>query len=88
MKKQKRGKNKNKWDKYFLLTWRKLWIIVVAGFVSILLHNLIYGLFQNYFDSHGGDEAFFFIIVVFVLPIYFIICLIYTLLRLIKRGSR
>jgi len=46
----------------FLFSWKKLWIVVVAGFVSILLHNLISGLL-------GVEEAFFFIIVVFVMPI-------------------
>jgi len=40
-----RKKKKNKLDKYFLLSWRKAWIIVVGGFVSILLHNFISALF-------------------------------------------
>lgn len=70
-----------KLDKYFMLSWRKLWIIVVVGFVSILLHNLVYGLFKSYFDAHGGDEPFFFIIAVILVPVYFFICLVYTLIR-------
>ncbi len=74
MKKRKR-KNQN----LFLLSWRKLWILVVAGFVSILLHNLISGL-------SGFEEPVFFIIVVFVIPIYFIIIVIYTILyRVFKK---
>ena len=67
----------NKFDKYLLLSWRKLWIIVVGGFVSIMLHNLIYAL-------SGVEEAFFFIIVVFLIPIYFIIIVVYSLIRKIK----
>jgi len=64
----------------FLLSWRKAWIIVVAGFVSILLHNLISALLKT-------EEAFFFIIVVFVIPIYFLICSIYSIIYLIKKRK-
>lgn len=78
-------KIKNKFDKYLLLSWRKGWMMIVAGFVSILLHNLVYGLFQGYFNAHGGDEPFFFIIVIFIIPIYFLSCLIYTLVKLAKK---
>ena len=81
MKKQKRGKSKSKWDKYFLLNWRKLWIIIVAWFVAVLLHNLVSALLNL-------EEAFFFIIAVFVMPLYFIVTLIYSLVKIIKRGSR
>lgn len=78
---RKKLSTKNKFDKWFLLSWRKLWIIVVAGFVSIMLHNLIYALFNL-------EEAFFFIIVVFIIPIYFLISLFYTLFILIKNFER
>ncbi|MCK5449538.1 hypothetical protein KAI32_01610 [Candidatus Pacearchaeota archaeon] len=63
----------------FLISWRKLWIIVVTGFVSILLHNAIFGLFDI-------EEAFFFIIVVFVIPIYFLIMVVYSIVyKLMKK---
>ncbi|MFC1710741.1 hypothetical protein ACFLZJ_01110 [Nanoarchaeota archaeon] len=66
----------------FLFSWRKLWIIVVGGFVSILLHNLISALFNT-------EEAFFLIIVVIVLPIYFLIMVIYTIIyKLKKKGKK
>ena len=71
-------KAKNKLDKWFLLSWRKLWILVVGGFVGIVLHNLISALF-------GIEEALFFILVVFVLPIYFLICVGYSLVRVLRR---
>ncbi|MFH1575460.1 MAG: hypothetical protein ABIB55_00765 [Candidatus Nealsonbacteria bacterium] len=61
----------------FLLSWKKLWIVVVGGFVSIILHNLISGL-------TGAEEAFFFILVVFVLPIYILIAAAYSLICKIK----
>ncbi len=79
-------KRKNKWDKWFLLSWRRLWIIVVGAFVSIMLHNLIYGLFQSYFDARGGDEPVFFIIT-FVLIFYLIISAIYSLINKLKQKA-
>ncbi len=45
----------------FLLSWKKVWIIVVAGFISILLHNLISGLLgveEPVFFSIVGDDGF------------------------------
>ena len=57
----------------FLFSWKKLWIIVVAGFISIIFHNAISSLFNV-------EEAFFFIIVIFVIPIYFVIMIIYSII--------
>jgi hypothetical protein len=75
---RKKPKRKNKFDKLFLLSWRKLWIVVVGGFVSIILHNAIDALFHV-------EEAFFFIIVIFVIPIYMVIAIIYSLIKRMKR---
>lgn len=71
-------KRPKKLDKYFLLNWKKLWVIVVAGFVSIILHNLFYAIF-------GFEEAVFFSIVIFILPIYLIISGVYSLIRFLKK---
>jgi hypothetical protein len=63
----------------FLLSWKKLVIVLVAGFISIILHNVFSALF-------GLEEAIFFIIAVLVIPIYFIISVVYTILnKLIKK---
>jgi len=72
-----------KFKDIFLLSWKKLWIAVVTGFISILLHNAIYGIF-------GVEEAFFFIIVVFVIPIWFIISIIFTSVSYLrnKKGGK
>ena len=64
-----------------LLSWKKLWIVVVGGFVSIILHNLISGLI-------GVEEAFFFILVVFVLPVYILIAVIYSLIYKVKDKNK
>jgi len=74
-------KRKNNLDKYLLLSWRKVWIIVVGGFVSILLHNLWYALF-------GFEEFVFFIIVIFLIPIYLITSLVYTLIKKLKKRKK
>ncbi|MFH1585295.1 MAG: hypothetical protein ABIB79_00825 [archaeon] len=77
---KKRCKKQNNWDKRLLLSWRKLWILVVGGFISIILHNVIYAIFEF-------EEAFFFIIVIFVIPIYFLISLIYSIIKKLKKGK-
>jgi len=74
---RKQKKNMSKFDKYFLLSWRKIWIIVVGGFVSILLHNFISAIF-------GFEEAVFFIIVILVIPIYFLVMIVYSLVKRFK----
>jgi hypothetical protein len=67
----------------FLLSWKKLWILVVSGFASIILHNLISGLMKV-------EEAFFFIIVVFIIPVYFLIAVLFTVINFLKdrRGIK
>jgi len=76
-------KRNTRWDKYLLMTWRKLWIIVIVAFFSIVLHNLIYALLRSRF-AEGWDEPFFFIIAVILVPLYFIISIIYTVIKMIK----
>ncbi|MBU2522945.1 MAG: hypothetical protein KKE23_01490 [Nanoarchaeota archaeon] len=65
----------------FLLSWRKAWIIVVSGVIFIILHNLISGIF-------GIEEAFFFILVIFVLPAYVLIAIIYSLIYILKKKPK
>ena len=83
MKKQKKNKEKcakNCFDKFFSLSWKKLWIAVVTGFVAVLLHNGIDALF-------GFEEALFFIIAVFLVPLYLILAGVYTLLKFLYRFN-
>ena len=70
-----------KLDKYLLLSWRKLWILVVGGFISIMLHNLIYAIFNF-------EEPVFFLLVVVVLPLYLLLAGIYSLVNFSKKKKK
>ena len=85
--KEMKKKKENKLDKWFLLTWKKLLIIVGVWVLAVILHNLVYAIFFNYFQSTGGDEPFFLIIVAFVMPIYVLVCVIYSLIKKIKNKT-
>ena len=52
-------------------------IVVVGGFVSIILHNLISELMRV-------EEAFFLVLVIFALPSYLIIAAIFSLIHKFK----
>ena len=76
-----------KLDKYLLLSRKRVLVIAGAWVLSVLLHNLIYGLFYDYFRRTGGDEPVFFILAVIVIPLYFIISLVYTVIRLVRSRA-
>ena len=65
----------------------------VAFFVSLLLHNLVYGFFiciygPDFWGVTGGDEPVFFIIAVFVCPAIFMIGGVGTAAVFIKKKLR
>jgi len=61
----------------------KIFLLLTSGsavgfFVSVILHNLVYGFFiciygKDFWGVTGGDEPVFFILAVFVCPIVFLI---------------
>jgi hypothetical protein len=71
-------------DKFFLLSWKRILIIICAWVLSLILHNVIYGLFKEFFDRTNTDEPAFFILAVFIIPLYFIISLAYTAVKKIR----
>ena len=77
-----------RYDKYLLLSWRRFAIIACAWVLSVVLHNVIYGLFYEHFSLTGGDEPVFFILAIFVIPLYFIISLVYTVIRKVGKLVR
>jgi membrane protein DedA with SNARE-associated domain len=89
--KKRKTKRKNNFDKFFLLNWRKIFIGIIAWFLAVFLHNAVYA-FGIYFGGENfwgpnGDEAFFFIIALIVIPVYFLISVIYTLIKKIRKGK-
>jgi len=62
----------------FLLTPIKLLLIPVSWVLAMLLHNFVYGLFKDFFDRHETDEPVFFLIAMVVIPLYLLICFVYT----------
>jgi len=65
----------------FLLSWKKLWVIVITAFASIMLHNLISGLIKT-------EEIFFFIIVILIIPAYTLIAITYSLIHLVNTRKK
>ncbi len=80
-------KVQGKFKKFLLLTG----ISPLAMVVSIILHNLVYGLFilffgANFWERIGmGDEPFFFLLAIVVCPITFLIGLLGSIILLIKK---
>ena len=66
-------------QKFFSLTWRKLWIIVVSGFILILLHNAI--------ACVWGIEESVTIIIIGLLVLYFLISGIVSLVWRFKKKK-
>ena len=58
---------------FFLLSWKKAWIAIVVGFLSIMIHNLFYALFEV------EEPVFFF--VPFLVIFYLIVSGIYSLIK-------
>jgi len=74
----------NNLDKWFLLSWKKVAIILIAWIASVILHNIVYAIFYDYFNAIGGDEPFFFLIAIFVIPLYLVVLIIYTIINKLK----
>jgi hypothetical protein len=71
---KKRKKAKYELDKYFLLNWKRLYLLAIFWIISIISHKSFYTLF-------GFESVVFFIILMFITPGYFFISFIYTLYR-------
>ena len=81
-------KRKNKFDKFFLLSWKKIFFGLIIWIAAVVLHNLIYGFFIDVLKIEIGDEPFFFIIATIVIPIYFLIAIVYTIIYILKNIQK
>ncbi|MGM0368767.1 MAG: hypothetical protein ACQEP2_09440 [Actinomycetota bacterium] len=83
-----KAKIKGLLKKFFLLTGA-----AVSGFfASIILHNLVYGMFiyffgQNFWDRIGGEEPFFFMIGLIVCPVAFLVGMVGSIIMLIETRA-
>ncbi|MFC1624843.1 hypothetical protein ACFL15_00475 [Patescibacteria group bacterium] len=68
----------SKVKEFFLFSWKKFCLVITASFISIVLHNLISGLI-------GSEEAFFFIIVIFIIPAYILVALLFNLINYFRK---
>jgi hypothetical protein len=79
-----RGSASGGLKKFFLLTGAS-----AAGIlVSIVLHNLVYGLFEHFAGAdfwNGGDEFFFFTLAVIVCPLGFLVGVVGTIVLSVKK---
>ena len=74
------------WDLWFLLSWRKAALILAAWVTCVVLHNLTYALLLKYWGLKG-DEPFFFLLAVVVIPLYALAALAYTAQHKFRRQS-
>jgi len=68
------------WDRWLLLTRRRILYILAAWVACVVLHNLIYALLLKFWGIRR-DEGFFFLLAIVVIPLYGLVALGYTALR-------
>ena len=68
-------------EKYLLLGMKKLGIIIFAFVVAVLLHNFISA-------GIGAEEPVFFFIAVLVIPLYFLIAVLYTIFHHVRKAVK
>lgn len=82
MAKQKsKKKRKQPFWKYFLLTWKQFYILILIWFASVILHNLISSLI-------GKEEPVFFIISIIIIPLYLILGIVFTLTHKVRKRYK
>jgi uncharacterized membrane protein YgaE (UPF0421/DUF939 family) len=67
-----------KLDKFFTLSWKRMILILTGFFLAVILHNFVSALF-------GFEDVLFFIIAVFVIPLYLLVSIVYSIIK--KTGS-
>lgn len=70
-----------KYDKYFLLKFKLVGIILGSFLLSVILHNVFYAIF-------GFEEPVFFLLATIVIPLYLLVCIGYTIYRLFTTKSK
>jgi hypothetical protein len=66
-------------DKYLLLDWKKLYVLLILWTVSVMSYNIL----KN--SPYYIDEIFFFLYSLLI-PVYFFVSFVYTLYRNIVKA--
>ncbi|MDD5012425.1 MAG: hypothetical protein PHQ66_02145 [Candidatus Nanoarchaeia archaeon] len=82
---KKINKRKNKFDRFFLLNWKKIFLGMIIWVGAVVLHNLTYAFIIGVLKINIVDEPFFFVIAVIFIPLYFLISIIYTLIQKLRK---
>ena len=65
---------------FFLLSWKKAGVTLIIWVVAVVIHNLGGALISAIFEIEF-HEPLFFLVAVIVIPLYFIVCVVYSLIR-------
>ena len=84
----KKTTREKKLDKFFLLSWKKIFFGAIVWISAVVLHNLIYTFITGVLKIEIADEPFFFVIAVIVIPIYFLIAIVYTIMYILKKIQK
>jgi len=79
-------KRKNKFDKYFLLTGKRIFWLMVAWFLAVILHNLVSAFFIGVLGI-DFEEPVFFIIANMIIPLYFIVGAVYSIIWIVRSKN-
>ncbi len=69
---RKKGKTKHSFWKYFILDYNRVSMVVALWILSVLAHKLIFAFYMI-------EEPVFFALSVILIPLYFVVAIIYTL---------
>ena len=72
--------------KYLTLSWWTL-LIVPVFFLGAVLHNLLYALYYDHYSRTGGDEGILFIVTTLLIPLYFVLSVVYTVITKRQRTA-
>ncbi len=77
---------KSKKTNFFLLSWKKAGIVLIVWIVAVVIHNFGSAIISAILGREF-DEPVFFLIVTIGIPVYFIVSIIYTIIKKLKRGK-
>jgi len=75
---------KSKKTNLFLLSWKKTGIALIVWVVAVVIHNMIYAFFVGVLGIEF-EEPVFFLFAMGVIPVYFIVSIIYTIIKKLKK---